>query len=535
MLVIPAWVDSEQWLYKNMPSKNSQYYGTTTRQRGRIIRDGLSGLGVVVNPEVDEVLSQVPVYAEATSKNAQLSQRIAVLDQNIVQWKAAKVLEKDRVAALKTLNAQRSQAVSDQAKLRGVLAKLMVEAGQDVKDQSSGDAKADAANKVALAAQQKDLSKRLSLLQQARASAVAEVDPVELPGTLSKLDAQINEVKSRIRASGGTISGLDMNYWYQNYPTDYPVYVNGLSGLEKSFVSKASKAVKKGYKDVAKAVRSVTTKLPGAKWASKNAAILSVIALGPLGPLIVSQTGTRKQKKSARKVLKVAVIVAAVVAAVVLAPIVLPSLAAAASAAAGAVGAAGAAIGAGAAAAGGAIAAGAGTAAAFVGAHALATGAVVAGGAALAMGKKKKKKPGQTAPLPGEKKEDYEADVVWDKPPVAPLIENTNPVTGGGPGPIDNGPVSSDSSSDTSDTGAPSAAPYIAPASSYSGGGGGSGGGPGPIDSGETTLQAYGDGSAVAVSETKTDTPKSNTMKYLLAVGGLAAVGGLTYWYMTRK
>ena len=79
------------------------------------------------------------------------------------------------------------------------------------------------------------------------------------------------------------------------------------------------------------------------------------------------------------------------------------------------------------------------------------------------------------------------------------------------------------------------AAPYIPPASpaynSYSGGG--SGGGPGPLDTGEVTPQAATDVQLVA--DEKKPEAKSNTGKILLAVGGLAAVGGLTYYLMPKK
>jgi len=562
MLVIPDWVDSEQWLYANMPSKNSQYYGKATRQRGRIIRVGLSGLGdVVVNPEVTSVLSQQSDYNKAVSVNAQLSQRISTLDQNIAQWKSAKVLEKDRTAALAVLNKQRNQAVADQSKLKSALASLMVAAAQDIKSQPSVDPAANAKYR-------NDLTTRLNNLTKARADAVAEVEPgAELNKALATIDGQINKIKSQIRAAGGSVSGLSglgINYWYEDYPTDYPVYVNGLSGLDASWgririgkpkiVSQAAAAVKTAVKQAATVIRNVTKKLPAANFMSK------VAARFPLTAPIVRLTGNKQQRRLAVQGMKALAVVAAIVVAVALAPLVLPSLAAAASAAgsavaagagavASAVGAAGAAIGAGAAAAGGAIAAGAATTAAFVGAHALATTAVITGGAALAMGKKKKKKaPGQTAPLPGETQDANYPDIVWVDPPVSDadpsITAPVNPATGkpdwnyippsGAQPDVPGAPYIAPGVEVQSDP--VQSAPYIAPASpasSYSGGG--SGGGPGPLDSGETTPQAYGDGSAVAVSATKLEAPKSNKVKYALAIGGLAAVGGLTYYFMTRK
>jgi hypothetical protein len=511
---------------------------------------------VAVNSEVTSVLNQQSDYNKAVAVNSQLAQRINVLDQNIAQWKSAKVLEKDRAAALATLTKQRNQAVADQEKLKSALASLMVAAAQDIKSQSSVDPAADAKYKA-------ELTTRLNNLIKARADAVAEVEPgVELNKALATIDGQISKIKSQIRAAGGNVSGLSglgINYWYEDYPTDYPVYVNGLSGLDASWgkikigkpkiVSQAAAAVKQGVKQVATAVRNVTKKLPAANFMSK------VAARFPLTAPIVRLTGNKQQKRLAVQGMKALAIVAAVVAAVALAPLVLPSLSAAASAVGSAAAATGSAIVGAAGTAAGAIGAGAAATGAFVGAHALATTAVIAGGAALALGKKKKKKaPGQTAPLPGQIQDADNPDYIWEDAPASDGIVSC-PKTGFWK--VVDGKCVDDSKTPnagqvydpSSESGAPyvapgvesqtapsEPAPYIAPAtSSYSGGGGGSGSGPGPIDSGETTPQAYGDGSAVAVSETKPEAPKSNTVKYLVGIGALTAVGGFTYWYMTRK
>jgi len=83
----------------------------------------MAGLSAVeqANPDIVELLSDEPVYAEAKKKNAELDQRILVLDYNITVLKIADVPESARIAALKVLNGQRVQAVSDQKKIQKVI------------------------------------------------------------------------------------------------------------------------------------------------------------------------------------------------------------------------------------------------------------------------------------------------------------------------------------------------------------------------------------------------------------------------------
>lgn len=267
----------------------------TARPRVRRYMSGLSAVEQA-NSDVAELLADVPVYAEAKKKLAELDQRILVLDYNITVLKIADVPKSERASALKVLNDQRVVAVADQKKLQKVIADMQIAAAKDARDMNAEE----------LATYRKQLSDRYVLLRKARAEAVASVEPAQLDVTLAKIDVQLDKVKTQMIAAGATS-------------------FKGLSSLEKSFWEQIKTNIRHGVEPI----RNVTKRLPGAKFFSDK---IAPIVAAP----IVRMTGTKKQRKAAKKALKVIVIAAAVVVgAVYLGPLIMPTLQSAGSGALG--------------------------------------------------------------------------------------------------------------------------------------------------------------------------------------------------------
>jgi hypothetical protein len=282
-------VDMQMWQLANLSEPRPV---ARLRKVRRKYASGLAGFGealVDASQDVAELLSEFPVYAEAKKKNAELDQRILVLDYNIVALKIADVSDSERSAALKVLNDQRVQAVSDQKKLQKVIADMQIAAAKDVNDM----------NKEELATYRKQLTDRYSLLKKTRAEAEANVEPAQLDSVLATIDAQLDKVKKQMTAAGATFKGL-----------------SGLSSLEKSLLNRIKDEGKRAFTQL----RNITKKLPGAEFISDK---IAPIVAAP----IVRLTGNKKQRKAAAKAMKVIVIAAAVVvAAVVLYPLVMPTL-----------------------------------------------------------------------------------------------------------------------------------------------------------------------------------------------------------------
>ena len=288
-MFVPESTNLQMWQLRNTGLRS------VARPRVRRYMAGLSAVEQA-NPEIAELLSDEPVYVEAKKKNAELDQRILVLDYNITVLKIADVPESARIAALKVLNGQRVQAVSDQKKIQKVIADMQIAAAKDVKEMNTEE----------LATYRKQLTDRYMLLKKTRAEAEANVEPAQLDSVLATIDTQLNKVKSQMTAAGATS-------------------FKGLSSLEKSFWEQ----VKINVKHAVEPIRNVTKKLPGAEFISDK---LAPIVASP----VVMLVGNKKQRALAKKAFKVAVIAAAViVGAVYLGPLIMPTLQSAGSGALG--------------------------------------------------------------------------------------------------------------------------------------------------------------------------------------------------------